>query len=74
MDGTVKIWDGLTGQFQRTLEGPSEQIEWIKWHKKGNVMLAGCGDCTAWMWLATTGACMQVFAGHEAAVTLEDLC
>ena len=32
-------------------------------------MLAGSQDGTVWMWLALTGACMQVFAGHEAGVT-----
>lgn len=45
----------------------------MKWNgyngtKKGNVVLAGAGDGTAWLWLATTGVCMQVFAGHEGAV------
>ena len=54
--------------LKRTLEGPSD-VDWLAWHNKGNVLLAGSSDGTVWMWLAATGACMQVFAGHEGAVT-----
>lgn len=36
---------------------------------QGNVLAAGSTDGTAWMWLAETGECMQVFAGHEGGVT-----
>jgi hypothetical protein len=63
------------------LEGPGSEVEWIQWHPKGDVLLAGSTDATAWMWHAphytpkTKGAplkhaeCMAVFAGHEADVT-----
>jgi ribosome assembly protein SQT1 len=71
-DGTVKIWDAAADSnaatLRHSLEGP-EDIEFIDWHSKGNVVMAGSGDGTTWMWLATTGACMAVFAGHEGAVT-----
>ena len=60
MDGRVKLWDVASGRCQHTLEGPGEAVEWVAWHPKGNVVLAGAADFTAWMWLATTGACMQV--------------
>lgn len=26
LDGSVKIWDGVTGEFKRTLEGPADEI------------------------------------------------
>ena len=68
LDGIVQVWDSDTGSLKRSLEGPSD-VEWLKWHSKGNVLLCGSSDGTVWMWLATTGACMQVFAGHEGAVT-----
>eukprot|EP00615_Pteridomonas_danica_P002264 CAMPEP_0114360372 /NCGR_PEP_ID=MMETSP0101-20121206/23813_1 /TAXON_ID=38822 ORGANISM="Pteridomonas danica, Strain PT" /NCGR_SAMPLE_ID=MMETSP0101 /ASSEMBLY_ACC=CAM_ASM_000211 /LENGTH=511 /DNA_ID=CAMNT_0001504573 /DNA_START=1 /DNA_END=1536 /DNA_ORIENTATION=- len=68
LDGLVKVWDSVDGTLKRTLEGPSD-IEWLTWHTKGNVLLAGSSDGTVWMWLATSGACMQVFAGHEGSVT-----
>mmetsp|Transcript_34213 Transcript_34213/g.45225 ORF Transcript_34213/g.45225 Transcript_34213/m.45225 type:complete len:464 (-) Transcript_34213:136-1527(-) len=67
-DGTVKIWDTTTAQLLHSLEGPGE-IDWLAWHTKGNAVLAGSQDATLWMWLAQTGQCMQVFAGHQDAVT-----
>lgn len=39
------------------------------WHQRGNVILAGSGDGTVWMWLATTGECMNTFIGHANPVT-----
>lgn len=54
------MWEVATGRCTQTLDGPAEAIEWLQWHPKGNVILAGSADFTAWMWLAQTGACMQV--------------
>ena len=41
------------------LEGPADGVEWISWHPKGDVILAGSEDFTTWMWNAQTGAMMQ---------------
>lgn len=67
--GVVKVWDTTDGKLVQTLEGPGGAIEWVQWHPKGNVVLAGSDDMTMWMWLASTGACMQVFSGHAGPVT-----
>ena len=42
------------------LEGPGGAIEWLHWHPKGDVILAGTDEFTVWLWNAQTGACMQV--------------
>ena len=58
----------LTHWLAQALEGPGEEVLWVAWHPKGQVVLAGSADFTAWMWLAQTGACMQVCvarAGRE---------
>lgn len=52
-----------------SLEGPTDDVHWLAWHPKGNVIAAGSEDCTVWMWNATTGAVMQVFGGHTAPVS-----
>jgi ribosome assembly protein SQT1 len=59
------------GNLLHVLEGPGKDVEWITWHEKGDVLLAGSADNTAWMWSVSDAqtACMQVFAGHEDAVT-----
>jgi angio-associated migratory cell protein len=43
-----------------------------EWHPKGNVVLAGSRDNSTWMWLAATGAYMNVFSGHSGPVTCGD--
>lgn len=58
--GKVGIWDTSTGQCKHMLEGPDGSIEWAQWHPKGDVILAGSDDFTAWLWNAQTGTCMQV--------------
>ena len=52
----------------KTLEGPVGGLEWVRWHPKGNVLLAGSEDFTAWMWNAENAELMQVFAGHSNSV------
>lgn len=44
----------------QSLEGPQGAVEWCCWHPKGGALLAGSEDMSMWMWLAQTGACMQV--------------
>ena len=43
--------------------------QWLRWHPRGHVVLAGSEDFTSWMWNADTGACLSVFAGHNGSVT-----
>ena len=51
-----------------TLEGPSEDITWVRWHGKGDVLLAGSSDMSLWLWSVPSGACMAVLSGHGGAV------
>jgi len=67
-DGRIFVWDSQLKTQKFCLEGPDE-IEWIDWHSQGPIILAGGRDGTVWMWLASTGECMQVFTGHEGTVT-----
>lgn len=58
--GRVGIWETSSGQRRHMLEGPGGAIEWLHWHPKGDVILAGTDEFTVWLWNAQTGACMQV--------------
>ncbi|KAG1659219.1 hypothetical protein FOA52_008988 [Chlamydomonas sp. UWO 241] len=69
MEGCVKVWDVKSGDLVSTLDGPGGSVDWVTWHPKGDVVLAGSEDFTMWMWSAQTGTCMQVFSGHSGAVT-----
>ena len=61
LDASVLVWD-VMGNKKATLEGPVEGVEFVRWHPRGPVVLAGSEDFSAWMWNATSGACMQVCA------------
>jgi len=52
-----------------SLDGPSEAVEWLQWHPKGNVLLVGSEDSTIWMYNGEIGKFMNVFSGHSASVT-----
>lgn len=68
-DGAIVIYDADTGEQKLKLEGPSD-VEWISFHPKGGtVLLTGSGDGTLWMFHIPLNRCMQVFVGHEQAVT-----
>ncbi|CAB4412909.1 unnamed protein product [Rhizophagus irregularis] len=68
MDGKVKVWKVENRELILSLEGPDE-IVWLDWHPKGNILLAGANDSTIWMWQVPSGNCMNVFSGHSSSVT-----
>ncbi len=68
LDGMVRVWKCADASLVQSLEGPDE-VEWLCWHPRGNVLLAGSHDGSVWMWNAPTGLCMQVLTGHSGAVT-----
>jgi WD40 repeat protein len=68
-DGSILIYDPDSAEQKLKLEGPSD-VEWISFHPKGgSVLLAGSGDGTVWMFHIPLNRCLQVFVGHEQAVT-----
>jgi len=75
-DGAIVLYSAETGALQQTLEGPTD-VECLAFHPKGGtVLLAGsAADGTLWMYHvpnANTNKVMQVFVGHESAVTACD--
>ncbi len=36
---------------------PGEDITFMNWHSKGDVMVAGSSDASVWMWNAASGTC-----------------
>ncbi|KAJ3855034.1 ribosome biogenesis protein Sqt1 [Lentinula lateritia] len=73
MDGKIRLWRRVgkehyrSWEFLTELQGPDE-VMFLKWHPKGNVLLAGSNDTTLWLWQLPTGNIMQVFAGHTGPV------
>eukprot|EP01134_Creolimax_fragrantissima_P005480 CFRG5480T1 len=67
LDGQVLVWDVSTGKHVVSCEGCTE-IEWLKWHTKGHVLLAGSSDGNVWLWKVPNGALMAVLANHTDSV------
>ncbi|KAK4702953.1 ribosome assembly protein SQT1, partial [Phenoliferia sp. Uapishka_3] len=75
MDGRVRVWRRVKGsegflswEFLTNLEGPDE-VNWLDWHPKGNLLLAGGADGTVWLWSLPTGNTLHVLSGHIDSVT-----
>ncbi|KAK7246441.1 hypothetical protein RIF29_41309 [Crotalaria pallida] len=71
LDGIVKLWDA-SGNLKGSLDGPGGGIEWLRWHPRGHILLAGSEDSTVWMWNADRAAFLNMFAGHASSVTCGD--
>ncbi|KQK14814.2 hypothetical protein BRADI_1g18750v3 [Brachypodium distachyon] len=73
MDGQINVWNTATQTLQGTLEGSSGSgFEWLKWHPRGHLIIAGSEDCNVWMWNADHNAFLNTFAGHSSTVTCGD--
>ncbi|EGR31921.1 hypothetical protein IMG5_099490 [Ichthyophthirius multifiliis] len=68
LDGSVKVWTS-NGEFKKLLEGPTDEIRFLNWHPKGNVVIAGSADNSVWMWNAISGQYMSTFTGHQQPLT-----
>lgn len=74
MDGVIQVFkhqqqgEASSWQLISTLEG-GDEVQFVTWHPKGSVLVAGYGDSTVWMWQLPQGNLMNVFTGHEDAVT-----
>lgn len=70
-DGSLVLYQADTGAKFWTIDAGPSDIEWLCFHPKGGtVLLAGSAtDATIWMYHVTLQRCLQVFVGHDQAVT-----
>lgn len=74
-DGTVRVYgneDSNEGQLISALEGPSDELEFIRWHPKGPCILGGGVDGTGWIWMVQGGKVLSVLSGHGNSITCGD--
>lgn len=66
IDGTLKLWKTSSPfELLGTLDGPQDEIHFIQWHNKGNVLLCGSEDGTMWMYDGNKCQNMNMFSGHR---------
>lgn len=46
--------------------------QWVRWHPRGHLVLAGTEDSMVWMWNADKGSYLNSFSGHGSSVTCGD--
>lgn len=66
MNNALRIWDTEKGcTLKCTIEnGPTEDLNFVEWHPKGNVILAGGKDFNLWLFNGQNGEFMNCMSGH----------
>ena len=69
LDSTLKLWKTQEPfELISTLDGPQEEIHFIQWHNKGNVVLCGSEDGSMWMFDGNKGEYLNTFTGHHGGI------
>jgi WD40 repeat protein len=58
-DGTLKLWDTLTGALLRTFKGHERVVNSVAFSADGRQVVSGADDSTVKLWDATTGALLH---------------
>jgi WD40 repeat protein/serine/threonine protein kinase len=67
-DGTVKLWDRITGKERATLKGHTAAVSVVAVSSDGKTVATGSADLTVKVWDVTTGKERHTLKGHTAAV------
>jgi WD40 repeat protein/serine/threonine protein kinase len=67
-DGTVKVWDGRTGQELLTLPH-AQPVGSVAFSSNGKFLASGGRNGTVKIWDSSTGHLLQTLLGHQAKVT-----
>ncbi|SNT38362.1 WD40 repeat [Asanoa hainanensis] len=66
-DGTVRIWDPVTGRVERVLAGDADGVRgvWAVQTQDGTLLATAGDDGTISVWHAGTGAHLRTLTGHS---------
>jgi hypothetical protein len=67
-DGSVRLWNGETGECESTLEGHAEPVLSAAITPSYRWVVTASEDTTAKVWGVKSGSCISTLAGHEEAV------
>eukprot|EP00825_Cyclidium_porcatum_P043847 TRINITY_DN6321_c0_g1_i1.p1 TRINITY_DN6321_c0_g1~~TRINITY_DN6321_c0_g1_i1.p1 ORF type:complete len:316 (+),score=44.53 TRINITY_DN6321_c0_g1_i1:185-1132(+) len=64
-DGTIKLWDFESGQYERTLKGHTGTVNQVAFDKQGKLLASCSTDLTIKLWELTQFTCIKTLNGHE---------
>jgi WD40 repeat protein len=67
-DGTIKVWDTMTGKAITTLKGHKDQVGHLTYSPDGRQIASAGGDRTVKLWDARTGKEFATLAGFGAPI------
>jgi WD40 repeat protein/nucleoside phosphorylase len=68
-DGSVRLWDVVSGQAIRVLDGHSARVWSVAFAPDGQTLASGSSDHTVRLWDVNTGRFLHAFEGHEDSVS-----
>ncbi len=63
-DGTVQVWEAITGKHILTYRGHTQYVTAVAWSPDGSCIASGGGDQTVQVWEAMTGNHLLTYRGH----------
>ena len=64
-DGTVQVWDALTGGHVFTYRGHTSAVNAATWSPDGKRIASASADGTVQVWDATAGSNIYIYTGHD---------
>ena len=66
MNNKLRVWSAESFELKYALEdGPTEDLNFLEWHPKGNVFITGGKDLLIWMFNGGNGQFLGCLTGHE---------
>ncbi|MGK3992753.1 pentapeptide repeat-containing protein [Sorangium sp. So ce1024] len=63
-DGSVRLWDAVTGQAIRAMHGHLNAAMGVAFSPDGLLLASGSSDCTVRLWEVRTGRALRTLEGH----------
>lgn len=70
IDGTVRVWDGETGDYLRTLRHDGGGLDSVAWSPDSRTVAAGTSDGAIVLWSAHDGRLLRTIDAHEREATV----
>jgi len=64
-DGTIKLWDFESGEYERTLKGHTDSVQDIACDPQGKMLASCSADMSIKLWELASYSCVKTLHGHD---------